>query len=142
MPEYSRSRKTATGDRFEFTLRGGHYSVDVRVWVLDRHDYRFAMYDIYKPLRTYLRKHELFSGLKAVYHYFQFLQFDVALPRELQHPELSLRGPYRLGLFEWELQTLTREILLNCTEGEGHSLFSWKAIAAAKNQIKRIENET
>jgi hypothetical protein len=100
------------------------------------------MYDLYKPLRNYLRKHELFSGLKAVYHYFQFLQFDVALPIVLQHPELSLRGAYRLGLFEWELQTLTREILLNCVEGEGHSLFSWKAIAAANNTIKHIENET
>jgi hypothetical protein len=100
------------------------------------------MYDLYKPLRNYLRKHELFSGLKAVYHYFQFLQFDAALPVVLQHPELSLRGAYRLGLFEWELQTLTREILLNCVEGEGHSLFSWKAIAAANNRIKHIENET
>ncbi|MEH2567718.1 hypothetical protein [Bradyrhizobium sp. AZCC 2289] len=100
------------------------------------------MYDLYKPLRNYLRKHELFSGLKAVYYYFQFLQFDVALPRELQHPELSLRPPYDLGLFEWELQTLTREMLLNCAEDVGHSLFSWKAIAAANNKIKHIENET
>jgi hypothetical protein len=70
------------------------------------------------------------------------LQFDVALPTELQHAELSLRGAYRLGLFEWELQTLTREIFLNCVEGEGQSLFSWKAIAAAINMIKHIENNT
>jgi hypothetical protein len=100
------------------------------------------MYDLYKPLRNYLRKHELFSGLKAVYHYFQFLQFGVALPKELQHPELSLRGPYAVGLFEWELQTLAREVLLNCAEGEGHSLFSWKAVVTANNTIKHIENET
>jgi hypothetical protein len=100
------------------------------------------MYDLYKSLRNYLRKHELLSGLKAVYHYFQFLQFKVALPKELQHPELSLRGPYAVGLFEWQLQTLAREILLNCAKGEGESLFSWRAIATANNKIKRIEDET
>lgn len=100
------------------------------------------MYDLYKPLRNYLRKHELFSGFSAVYHYFQFLQFDVSPPKELRHPELSLRGAYAVGLFEWELLTLTREILLNCVEGQGRSLFSWKAIAAASNKIKHIENET
>jgi hypothetical protein len=100
------------------------------------------MYGLYKPLRNYLRKHELFSGLKAAYHYFQFLQFGVPLPAELQHSELSLRGAYAVGLFEWELQTLVREMLLNCAERRGKSLFSWKAIAAANNTIKHIENET
>ena len=108
----------------------------------DRCDSRASMYDLYKPLRNYLRKHELFSGLRAAYHYFQFLQFDVALPKELRHPELSLRGAYSVGLFEWELQTLTREILLNCVEGEGRSLLSWKALATAINTIKHVENET
>jgi hypothetical protein len=98
------------------------------------------MYDLYKPLRNYLRQYEWGNGLMAVYHFVQYLQFDTPLPRALRCQELTWKKPYELGVFEWEMLTLAREIILNC-DAQGRSMLSWSAVAGAINHIKKIEND-
>jgi len=73
----------------------------------------------------------------------QHLQFDTKLPEHLSHPRLKMvRDPRRLGVLEWELDLLSRELILNAPERGKIAINSWNALAKATTHIKRIENET
>lgn len=98
------------------------------------------MYDLYKPLRNKLREHDVWSGLAAVYHFMQLLQFKRPLPPALRFPELAWKSPYDLGIFEWEMLNLGRELILN-SGPTGRSMMNWDAVAGGINLIKRIENQ-
>jgi hypothetical protein len=48
------------------------------------------MYEIYKPLRNYLRSFDLWSSLGTTYHYMLYLQFGSRLPQQLLTPKLQM----------------------------------------------------
>jgi len=103
------------------------------------------MYSHYKPLRNFLRGFPLMESLAVAHAYFQFMQFDAPLPKPLGHPRMQLlkgRPGYGVGMFEWELEILVREIILNCPDAGIKSLKNWPDFACAMNHVKRIENDT
>ena len=99
------------------------------------------MYDLYKPLRNYLRQFSQVESLHVAYCYFQYLQFAVDLPDGLGRPGFGRKLDDRMGLFEWELEVLVREIILNCPPRGAKTLMDWSSFAQAINHVKRIEND-
>jgi hypothetical protein len=101
------------------------------------------MFDIYKPFRNRLRKRSVVESLYAVFRFIQFLEFDIALPRELAPPPIvTLRPRMSWGLYQWEFEILAREIILNGDRHAKSYLSSWGEVAKEINAIKSLENET
>jgi hypothetical protein len=82
-----------------------------------------SFYDSYKPFRNYVRRFDLTSTLVDLWVYFRHLDDDAPLPpgyavgaSGLWHS--SLKGQ----VFPWDLDTLTREVLLNAGSGGDRSL--------------------
>jgi hypothetical protein len=101
-----------------------------------------SLYESYKPLRNYLRKFNLWSGLTRCYQFIQFLDFDRPLPKELQHPRLRTKiDRMRMGIVQWEFEILIREVVLNCDTKSQRKFEDWRDVALAINHIKRIEND-
>ena len=100
------------------------------------------VYNAYKPLRNYLRNFPLHESLKVVHAYIQFLQFKNPFPKDIEvHDKCLLTKRAEKGIYEWELDILAREIILNCPETGSKSLKAWPNLAGAINRIKELENE-
>lgn len=102
-------------------------------------------YELYKPLRNHLLKVGLIESLGVIRAYMQHLQFGTSLPDDIEVPTWFLQAS-RLGkhVFEWELDVLAREILVNADEGgpsdAKHTLRRWSYFANAVNKLKDFEN--
>jgi hypothetical protein len=102
-----------------------------------------TMFDLYKPFRNRLRNYSVVESLLSIFHFFQFLDFEVSLPEKLGAPAfLSPHDKVRFGLNQWEFEILAREIVLNGDCYSKKSLDSWSLIAREINSIKSLENET
>lgn len=99
------------------------------------------MYDLYKPLRNYLRSVSLLPSLLTIYHFVQHLQFESPLRPALQYPAFPLRSPIQAGLFEWTLELLARELILNAPIHADRAIDTWNAYAKAGNLIRDIEGK-
>ncbi len=100
------------------------------------------MYQLYKPLRNYLRQQSLIESLITVHAWIQHLQSGIDLPTRLTHPQMRYtKDRYRLGISEWELDTLCREIVLNSPLRAASAISDWASLAKAINGIKLIEEE-
>ena len=98
-------------------------------------------FDIYKPLRNYLRQFSLIVSLSVVRAYLQKMQFGKALPKDIQVDRSFLLAKSRPegGVYEWELEILTKELILNCDEtNSAKSLKEWRYFSGAMNKIKEI----
>lgn len=99
-------------------------------------------YSIYKPLRNFIRKVDLWTGLHAVYSFAQYLDYDVQLPEQYRlHYPLSRRDKMMKGLVQWEFEILARELILNAKEKGGLRFANWADVARAANHIKKVEND-
>jgi hypothetical protein len=98
--------------------------------------------ELYSPLQELLRKFSVREALEVIWSYTQFLQFDIPLSPEIEVDD-SCISKKRLGnkFFEWELELLAREIIINSSSGGSLSLKSWAHFAEAINLIKEIENQ-
>lgn len=101
-------------------------------------------YDLYKPLRNYLRAYNAIESLAVLRAYFQNLQFSQPLPEAIQvHQSYTeaARKQDRL-VFEWELEILAKEVILNGQDiGGSKSLRHWPNFANAVNALKKLEDE-
>jgi hypothetical protein len=99
------------------------------------------MYDLYKPLRNRLRSFALMPSLLTVYQFAQYLQFDKPLPPALRYPGFGLREPIRVGLFEWSLELIARELILNSPDHAPRAMTTWNEFAEVANRVRDIEND-
>ncbi len=99
------------------------------------------MYQSYKPLRNYLRQFSQIPALAVVYRFVQFVQFKSPLPPGFDNPQLHTKHKWDMGIFEWELETLAREIILNCPQNGAKLIDGWGRFANAINHVKRVEND-
>jgi len=99
------------------------------------------MYDLYKPLRNYLRTVSLLPSLLTIYRFVQHLQFQTPLPPALQYPMFPFRPAIQSGLFEWTLELLARELILNAPDQAARAIDTWNDYAKAGNIIRDIENK-
>ncbi len=101
-------------------------------------------YELYKPLRNYTRQFCILESLSVIRAYFQFLQFNQPFPKDIEVGTdflIAQKGPNKM-VFEWELDVLAREIIINGRE-EGSSqksLKEWKYFSKALQKIKHLEN--
>lgn len=97
------------------------------------------MFTAYKPLRNQLRQLEALPALETVWAFVQNLQFDRTLPRAFNHPMRAYRTGSSLGLFEWEFETLARDILANSSPQRGKGIPDWQATSKLINEVRRVE---
>lgn len=100
-----------------------------------------AMYDLYKPLRNRLRTLSLLPSLLGIYRYAQFRQFNRPLPAELRYPGFDWTSPLEVGVHEWTLELLARELILNAPDAGPRALTTWNEYDALAKPVRDIENE-
>jgi hypothetical protein len=101
------------------------------------------MYAHYKPLRNYLRGFDLWSGLGTTYFYMQYLQFRKPLPEQLSTPLTRIGASNtRAGLFEFIVELLARELILNGQIQGGKPFTTTPAAFKAMNMIYELDNKT
>lgn len=97
------------------------------------------LYEQYKPFRNYLRRLDAFSSLIDVWRYTLHVMENQPLPTDYAigfNPVLN--GSVRLHIHPWDLDLLSRELLLNAGSGGGR-LNQWNCLAEAINHIRRID---
>lgn len=98
------------------------------------------VYDLYKPLRNYLRQYQLASSLAFVWLYSEHVINGKALPAQLrQRDQVGL--PYDLSkmIHPWEFEILARELILNAS-GTERTLDGIPALFTAINRIRQTDN--
>lgn len=96
------------------------------------------MYHHYKPLRNFCRELDVRSSLIEVWRIHQSIETNLPLP--LGFSALNRLGiPSAKGLIHhWELDILSREILINAGSNRKRSLLDPKQFAIAVNLIRKI----
>lgn len=99
-------------------------------------------YGLYKPLRNHLRKYSLIQSLAVIRAYAQHLQFGQPFPQDVQVPLAFLAADLpNKNVYEWELELLTREVIINCSESAEYDMRRYSEFASAVNKLKRLEND-
>lgn len=83
------------------------------------------------------------DSLEVMRAYFQHLQFDQPMPRNIETGLEFQRGRNRIekGIMEWELDILTKELILNGAAVGRYSLREWSRLAKAVNMLRELEND-
>ena len=103
-------------------------------------------FELYKPLRNHLRKVPLIESLGVIRAYAQHLQFGASFPSDIEVPAWFLQASSNVGkrVYEWELDVLARELLINASLGgpvdQRNTLRRWSYFAGAINKLKDLEN--
>jgi hypothetical protein len=104
-----------------------------------------SFYDKYKPLRNYMRRFDLLPSLVDVWCYSlhimegQPLPADYAIGYGTGKSTLTLK-PLREHVYPWDLDILTKEIVLNADSRGDRSLKRWNDLAVALNHIRRLDD--
>lgn len=98
-------------------------------------------YELYKPLRNHLRRYPLIESLAVIRAYTQYLQFNQPFPADVKvNPAFLQASMAEKGVYEWELELLTREIILNSPGEAQLDMRSWQHFSSAVNKLKQLEN--
>ena len=75
--------------------------------------------------------------------YFQYLQLGQPLPDFIEASLAFLNAPNaeERNIFEWELDILVRELIINAADYASNSLRKWSSFATAINKIKELDND-
>jgi hypothetical protein len=103
------------------------------------------VFNEYKPLRNHLIKLSLDDSFLVIWSYIQHLQFNNSIPKEIEVILEFLNKDHIQKIrmcSEWELETLTREIIINGQESffNNQTLKKWSYFAGAVNKLKNLEN--
>ena len=75
-----------------------------------------GLYEEYKPFRRYMRRFDLLSSLVDVWRYSLHMTERQPLPDDYAVGKTgAMLKPMSELIYPWELDTLTRELLLNAT---------------------------
>jgi hypothetical protein len=101
-----------------------------------------SVYDLYKPLRNHLKGQALVPSLRVVWAWVNHLQFDIEIPSDIEVlPEVRMRrrGSEK-GVYEWELASLAKELIINAPMRAPTDLRSWRGFSTAINRLKNVGN--
>lgn len=102
--------------------------------------------DTYKPLKQIVKTTSLEDSLYTIWAYSQHLQTGNPMPQNVGvHPMFEAENPMEKGVYQWSLETLTREVLINAQRmgysERLHQTFRTPALLMrALNQIVKIED--
>jgi hypothetical protein len=98
-------------------------------------------YQLYKPLRNHLRQYPLFQSLAVIRAYAQYLQYNQPFPQDMKvNPAFLTASKAEKGVYEWELELLTRQIILNSPNDAKRDMRTWEHFSSAVNKLKQLEN--
>ena len=104
-----------------------------------------SVFQEYKPLRNHLRKLKLDDSFFVIWSHIQHLQFKKTIPEEIEVIPEYLNADYIQKIrwcSPWELETLTREIIVNSNDiGSDKNIAKWNYFAGAVNKLKDLENK-
>jgi hypothetical protein len=99
------------------------------------------MYELYKPLRNFLRRTSLIQSLGVIRAYMQFLAFGQPFPNDIEvHSGFLRASRAENGVYEWELELLAKELILNAPEQGELDLRSWGSFSNSLNLLKKLED--
>lgn len=95
-----------------------------------------AIYDAYKPMRNYFRQ----CALEETWADMWQLSRHISYPKAIQAPVHAGEWPYSLDgeVFQWELPTIAREVLLHAQERGGDKRLN--SLAAVQTVIRSLRN--
>ncbi|CRN04628.1 hypothetical protein ABFV43_11165 [Pseudomonas fulva] len=98
------------------------------------------MYHHYKPFRNFVRQLDRTVALRQIYYLSQNIQYGKPLP--VQFAQLSPKGIASIKdvVYQWELDVLAREVILNAGTGGGKDLFNVKDFRTAIGHIRRLQD--
>lgn len=100
-------------------------------------------YEYYKPLRNHLRKVCIEDSLFVIWAYVQHLQFNTQIPPEIKVSREFLSKEHRAekGIYSWELELITKEIIINSQERQRchETLRKWSYCAKTITKLKFLE---
>ena len=97
--------------------------------------------DLYEPLRQRCRRYPVLDSLAVIHAYMQYLQFKQPLSPQIEIDETvnKTKQPGK-HFYEWELEMLAREIVINAPMQAAHSLSRWHEFSTTVNLLKEFEN--
>ena len=99
-----------------------------------------GFYDEYKPFRNYTRRFSLVSSLVDVWRYSLHVMEDQPLPSDYASGRTAFTfRPLKEDLYPWDLDVLTRELVLNAGARGDRTLKRWKDLAVAVNHMRRLD---
>ncbi|WP_372029919.1 hypothetical protein [Pseudomonas kurunegalensis] len=98
------------------------------------------MYHYYKPFRNFLRQLDRTVALRQIYYFSQNIQYAKPLP--VQFAGLNPKGIASIKdlVFQWELDVLAREVILNAGSGGSKDLFNVQDFRIAIGHIRRLQD--
>ncbi|MEK7658840.1 MAG: hypothetical protein AAB352_03190 [Patescibacteria group bacterium] len=100
-----------------------------------------TIFELYKPLRNHLRQFPLNESLGVIRAYAQNLQFNQPLSKDIQVDISFLRlNKVEKRIYEWELDILAKEIILNSPDLASKTLRHWQHFSSTVNKLKDLEN--
>lgn len=101
------------------------------------------IYNLYKPLRNYLKQFSLIDSLAVIRAYLQYMQFNINLPEDIHTDNsfLQAKSKYERGVYEWRLETLVKEIIINAeTTTLSKTFRDWRYFSNALIKLCDLEN--
>lgn len=99
------------------------------------------MYNYYKPLRNFVSKLDRTAALLQICRFFQNIQYGESIPHQFSsiHPngKCSIKGI----VFPWELDILSREVILNSGVGASKNLFELKDFVAGIRLVRKLQDQ-
>lgn len=98
------------------------------------------MYSAYKSMRNFASKLGRVDSLIKIWSFFQNVQFDRTLPPQFARMNKLGKASLKDVVHPWELDILTREIVLHADGDNSKDLYNTSHLAAAINNIRSISD--
>lgn len=102
------------------------------------------VFKLYKPFRNKVATLSYSDVFYVIWAHLRYLQFGkMEFPKDVEVDEEYLKQhPPQKWIAEWELETITKEVILNGSleSSKGRSLRRWSDLAETVNQLKDLEN--
>ena len=98
-----------------------------------------SFHDSYRPFRNYVRQFPLVPSLLHIWRFSSHVLYQQPLPRNYPAGIPGLRDGLRQSLYPWDLDVLSRELVLNCGGGGLRSLGNWNDLAKAMTMLRNLE---
>lgn len=108
----------------------------------------YQIFNTHKSFVNFIKEFDLFESLYVIWAYIQNLQFDTPMPRDIElntyFNKWNVTDKRLRNSSEWELEYLTKEIILNCERkwNSKKSLRQYKYFTKAVNNVRKINDLT
>ncbi len=99
------------------------------------------MHDLYKPFRNYMPRFPLLDSLQNIWLFAEHLSGQGLHAGPLRFQDRPLPFALKDSVFPWDLELLSREVILNSQPTGDKSFSRWADLSRAINFVRHIDNE-